>query len=94
VKKYEEQIKTETKQVLVEVSCDLCGAITKDGDWGDLPIRVEDTRVEYRTGDSWGTDGCDINEYVIDICPKCFMDKLIPFVESHGKKIVPREIRL
>lgn len=76
-----------TKEVVDKVLCDVCGCDV-NRDWnGRSSYEFDDVEVEItvkrREGESypegaWGT------EVVIDICPDCFVKKLVPWVESHG----------
>lgn len=73
-----------------ETICDICGAKTSnDGNWLDDGFEFEKTRVRLKRG--WTSrEGGDWNEIEYDICPKCFKEKLIPFIKSlSGKE--PRE---
>jgi hypothetical protein len=64
--------------------CDLCGDETADS-WRKGAFDAGETTVEVVAGTRYpeGGSGTKI-EY--DICPKCFMDKLIPWLESQGAK--------
>jgi len=76
------------KKVIDKICCDLCGREgVKDG-WESGYYEVNETEVEvtvhqregkaYPDGDCWGT------EYIIDMCPECFKNKLVPWIISQG----------
>lgn len=65
--------------------CDFpgCGKRTDDGkiyEVKESEVRVE---VRLREGESY-PDGGSGTEIEIDICPDCFRDKLIPWLQSQG----------
>lgn len=85
----------ETKEVVKEkVFCDLCGVAAKHGqwdyadwDWSDTEISV---KIKYEAGS--GYDGSGYGEkVVVDICPKCFKEVLIPFLIEKGVAINLKE---
>lgn len=83
------------REVVVEFRCDLCGSVSNDpvGEtWKDTSD--SDTKGSYTTSEIqvslknrtyWpiteDTEGYNIE---IDLCPKCFRDVLVPFLESKG----------
>lgn len=76
-----------TRQVVDKVICDLCGKQGALGTWESSSYEVEETEIQIKVrqkdGESypetgWGT------EYNVDMCPDCFKDKLIPWLESQG----------
>lgn len=72
---------------MVRRSCDLCDTVTceSSGDWNKGPYDTDETELRWRTGANY-PDGGHGKETTIDICPACFKDKLIPWVESQGGK--------
>ena len=82
----------QTRIVADGITCDICGRDSPciDG-WEEEPYEKLDTEVSFRKGDCFPDDGFTGDTYSIDVCPECFVDKLIPWVESFGKtKIVPK----
>jgi uncharacterized protein (DUF2225 family) len=79
----------EEREVLSEVSCDLCGKVGRYGDWESSNWEVAESEIEievrYKDGASY-PDGGSGQKYNVDICPECFKDKLIPWLESQGCK--------
>ena len=72
---------------LVETRCDLCGAIAKRGDWESSIYKINkvDIRVEVRQEDGENyPEGGRGTKYQVDMCPDCFKNKLIPWLESQG----------
>lgn len=87
-KEVEVPAKIETQ--IDHIKCELCTNTTDEPrNWGDRngsarsSYDVNETTVELRTGYSV-PDGGDIKSQVIDICPKCFVEKLIPWIKSQG----------
>ena len=72
---------------LIKITCDLCGAEAKKGFWESSSYTVADVvvNVRQRDGESFPEGGSG-TEYEVDMCPKCFKDKLIPWLESQGCK--------
>lgn len=73
-------------RVCTNRECDLCGTPAKSGpDWNRSWRDIAETKVcvsvksEVGSGDS---DGGHKDVYDIDICPKCFEDRLVPWVNS------------
>lgn len=93
MRKYEIVKETTEQEILLETTCDLCGALAKRGNWHSTSFEVNEVEVEVTvrqqdgsiySGSGWGT------ELVADICPKCFKDVLIPFLREKGAKIEER----
>jgi len=76
-----------TKEVVDHVTCDICGKAANRYDWGTGSYQIDDIdvsiEVKRREGESYPEGGSG-TEVVIDVCPDCFVKKLVPWVESHG----------
>ena len=92
MRKYEEKTEPKTYHTLVETTCDLCGTVAKHGEWNSGYYEIDETEIEVTVsqkdgsnypGGGWG------EEYKIDMCPKCFKDRLVPWLISQGAKIEP-----
>jgi hypothetical protein len=73
------------------VKCDLCGKEAPSPNsymhpWAPGTYDVEDVTIEYKTGSSY-PEGTDTTTHTMDMCPDCFKDKLIPWLESQGVKM-------
>ena len=82
------------REVLVETKCDLCGAVAKNGDWEKSTYEVNEVEVSVTVRQKDGSnypDGGWGTELVVDICPKCFKETLIPFLREKGANIEERE---
>ena len=87
----------ETKMVEVErincvnITCDICRMVREGTDqWESSYYEINETTIEITVHQKKGSnfpDGGSGDEVVIDICPECFKNKLIPWVESYGTKI-------
>jgi len=85
--KEEVVIPEKTYEKTVRIECDLCGAEaegeTFDGSiWSAEEIEVE-VRVHMTEGEAFPGD-YDIKACRIDLCPTCFKEKLIPFINENG----------
>lgn len=90
MRKYEKRPQTiEEREELVETTCDLCGAIAKEGNWESSAWEVAESEIEievrYKDGCSYPEHGSG-ELFNVDICPKCFREKLIPWLRSQGCK--------
>jgi hypothetical protein len=74
------------RRKLVKLVCDLCLREFSNTNWDRHSDDDVSTTVELKDGycaygDAWG-DGFEFH-----ICPDCFKNKLIPWVESHGSRV-------
>lgn len=74
----------------VKVVCDLCKAEGHYGQWNNSWYEINDTtinmEIRQREGNQY-PEGGSSTEVVIDLCPKCFKDRLIPWLQSQGAEI-------
>ena len=73
------------------MKCDICGKIVKENDtWDKEDFETIETEISMKKGYQYpeGGSGIEVN---IDICPECFENKIIPFIESFGNKIEIKE---
>jgi hypothetical protein len=94
MRKYEKRVEPVERNDLIETTCDLCGALAKKGHWESSAYEIGEVEIEvtvrqedgtaYPEG-GWGTD------YMVDMCPGCFKNKLIPWLESQGCKAKRKE---
>jgi RNA polymerase subunit RPABC4/transcription elongation factor Spt4 len=71
-----------TRTIVESITCDLCGDTTTS-EWRKNSFDAVDTTIHMREGTQYPECG-SFKDTEIDICPKCFKEKLIPWVESHG----------
>lgn len=94
-----------TRSVLDFIRCDICGAQTTDETaWPEhSPEFMEDydcfrtpinevSPLKWKEGGYYHHDGGSFEQIHVDICPKCFLTKLVPWLESQGVKINKKEI--
>lgn len=97
MKEYRKETKTEThtRNVLVCRKCDLCGYATKKNGWDEGIYEINDTEISVKiygeTGHSWPEGSGDKVFYDIDLCPLCFKNKLVPWLNSQGANIERQE---
>lgn len=90
MKKYRTEPRMHDEKILVLCQCDLCKKEFRNDDWEASCYEVKDTTISYRTGKSY-PDISYGEEYSIDICPGCFMEKLIPWIESEGGEVEEKD---
>jgi hypothetical protein len=85
MKTHEKRTEPVTREVLVSMTCDLCGRRVEGRDaWGTSISDVADTTVECKSGTNYGNDGGEITTTTFDVCPVCFVEKLMPWFRSQG----------
>jgi hypothetical protein len=68
-----------TREIVDHVSCDLCGTtITENYNYA-----VNEVEVRHKTGTSY-PEGGSSEETSVDMCGKCFDEKLVPWLRSQG----------
>ena len=94
MRKYKKEKTTTTHDVLIETRCDLCKAIAKHGDWSSGAYDVNETEIKVtirqKEGESY-PEGGNGTSLIVDICPKCFKEVLIPFLREKGADIKEEE---
>lgn len=90
MKHYKEITETITRQIEDKVICDLCKKEGKFGSWEESRFEINETeisiKITQKEGYSYPDCGrCD--KYEIDLCPDCFKNVLVPFLESKGADI-------
>ena len=91
--------KIEEKKIVKEVTkknervfCDLCGKEAMYGDWSGGVYEINETEIHVRIKQK---EGCQFPEggsgeyYEVDICPECFKEKLVPWLNSQGANLKP-----
>jgi len=90
MKKYVKETVTKEQTIFKYLECDLCKKQSKCRDWENGAFEVNETEIRYKTGSSYPEGGSG-TEIEIDLCPNCFKDKLIPWLEKQGCKVKERE---
>lgn len=74
--------------------CELCPAISSKGrlsaSWDKDITVVNETTVQLTTGYSYPGD-YSAESVVLDICPKCFTEKLVPWFVAQGGTVRQEE---
>jgi len=81
MKKYEEKEEMCKWKELNALICDICGKAAKEPDWpwDNNGTRTNITELYCVSGN---TVDAPIKEYIFDICPECFINKLIPLMKE------------
>lgn len=75
---------------VVKVVCDLCKVEGNHGSWQNSWYEINDTTIKMEITQKEGNnypEGGNSTEVVIDLCPKCFKNRLIPWLQSQGAEI-------
>ena len=95
MRRYEKRVSQPVeREVLIETCCDLCGAVAKDGDWNKSTYEVNEVEIEVTVRQKDGVsypDGGWGTELLVDMCPTCFKETLMPFLRQKGAKIEGRD---
>jgi hypothetical protein len=74
----------------VKTTCDLCGATAKKGCWDSAEWETDktnlDVRVTHYRQNDYG-NSADVEKMMVDLCPKCFENKLVPWLREQGAEI-------
>jgi len=94
MKIFEERTRKET--ILKLRKCDLYGRESKSADWRNGIYEENQTVIKMQIiqqeRNSCFPDGSGSgSEYDIDLCPTCFLEKLVPWLKSQGAKIEERK---
>lgn len=90
MRQYEKRHRTTEYSHLVKLTCDLCGEEAKGGDWQSSVYEVNEVELAVTVRQKEGTsfpEGGHGQEYVIDMCPTCFKDRLVVWLKSQGAEI-------
>jgi hypothetical protein len=89
MKWYEKKLKEVDE--LVSWTCDICGK-EMDGDFDCEGYEDHDYMdIEARFYTSWNGDGGEGVHYYLDVCPDCFLNKILPYLKSINANITRRE---
>lgn len=74
-----------TKEVQTSVVCDICGQKSiYTWSWKTDNYDATDIEIMHRTGNNYPEGGSG-TKFECDICPECFQNKLVPFLQSIAK---------
>jgi len=85
MKYYKKTVVEVERSILERLVCDLCGEEAKGGVWerGKGIYNINDVTINHVWGVSYPDDACG-EKIEFDICPDCFDNKLVPWMESQG----------
>lgn len=84
IEKQEHVVVKKTKH-LSNIICDSCGARSKMSDWAKDYYDRSEVSLKMTEG-SYYPDGGSSVTTSFDLCPKCFKEKIVPFLNSLGAK--------
>jgi hypothetical protein len=102
MKRYRTETRVETvkSQILDHMSCDLCGKSTRQmkrmnkdrsltplaaSEWSQGHYDVNETEISFNKGENYPEGGFG-EKLEFDICPDCFMNKLVPWMKEQGSE--------
>lgn len=74
-----------TKTELHYIQCDLCERQTGWNNWSKENYEIDEVDVAASSGDNY-PEGGSRESIILDICPDCFRNKLVPWFEAQGGK--------
>jgi hypothetical protein len=89
MRNYKQIQTTRTEKQCINKVCDMCGKEDKIHPWGNNWVgdyRIEETTIQYETGTHY-PESRSTTIYSIDICPDCFKNKLIKWLNEQGVNI-------
>lgn len=72
-----------TRDVLDFMKCELCERTSHNEQWSPGSYEVTEPDVSLRIGTNY-PEGGSTETTILDICPTCFEEKLVPWFESQG----------
>jgi len=72
---------------IVSITCDICKETYRGQDWNAGSFDVLDTEVSFEFGTHY-PEGRSTRKISVDICPRCFEEKLIPLLKELGAEPV------
>lgn len=88
------ETKYEATRSEVTITCDLCQATAKDGNWGRTSgwdAKHDEVSIERSSHENYPGSG-SVEKVIYDCCAACFDSKVRPALEALGLK--PREERV
>ena len=79
-----------TRQVCVKRKCDLCGAEAKGGEWPHEDFHLNETTIKIEMTHTEGScfpEGGMGAACEVDLCPKCFRHRLVPWLNAEGASL-------
>lgn len=89
----DEYIPGRHRSICYKRTCDMCSKESADlDDWTqDKVYHLEETTIKLKRGDFYPEGGSG-TLLEIDICPDCFLTKLIPWLQSQGVEAKEKEL--
>ena len=85
----------EKYESVVAVICELCKTQYKDDDWGRTYYEHLECKATLEVHLEEGTsypEGGSYESQILDICPKCFKEKLVPWFISQGGVVRNKDV--
>ena len=75
------------RKIIEYIQCDICNRKADKCDWSTGVYDIDETEFKILISQKEGVsfpEGGGGTEYEVDICPNCFKEKLIPWLDSQG----------
>ena len=72
---------------IVSITCDICKETYRGQNWGKGGYVEENTDVSFEYGYCF-PEGRSTKKIEFDVCPKCFKEKIIPFMQTFGAESI------
>jgi len=91
MKTYKTILKQYESEVLDSLTCDICGKTTNRDNWSDKDFNVNKVTIKLEQGNRYPPDCENGEDITVDICPDCFMTRLVPFFKTFEADIQIKE---
>lgn len=79
------EIPATQRTVIEKTTCDFCGTIIRKNG-----LDIDEVTITHRTG--WAcSEGGSGHETSVDVCGRCFVDRIVPWLKSQGVTPVTKE---
>jgi len=91
MKRYKTVTVPKTKQErFAGLRCDMCKVTCEGEDWSSERFKEEEVKIYYRSSETY-PEGGEAKMHSVHLCPKCFMNKLVPWLENQGAVVAFEE---
>lgn len=71
---------------ILTITCDMCHVTVTGDTWAPDTFTIAETKVSYKHGTTapYWDGGGEYTKLFIDICPSCFVSRLLPWLKTQG----------
>lgn len=78
---YKLETVSKLEKKLIKTTCDICNNEIKNLEF----YKFDEVTISHRYGERW-PEGGNSETLDLDICPECFKNKILPFIEKLANK--------